>query len=246
MARRHPSCFERAPDSCPVTSPWRKAAVLIRNARASNPLPTDAGRPAGRPSVWRMAGALEAHALRHRRFSKPRRPPGRFTIPIWSKPSPKPGRSSLSDLRVEGAPYAQGRHPGRSILADRNSCRPHGGQPTAQRAPLALRQRQAPRPCSRASVSRLAGDLAGHLAIRCLRRPMVSAGYPGLEARPGSGFFARGTEPQTHDCSRSLGRLLGRAAAVSAINERSERMGSSTKEARCVTAILVKIMTRNN
>src|ERR1700681_2122667 len=49
---------------------------------ASNPLPTDAGRPAGRPSIWRMAGALEAHALKHHRFSKPRRPPGRFTIQV--------------------------------------------------------------------------------------------------------------------------------------------------------------------
>ena len=193
-----------------------------------------------------MAGALEAHALRHRRFSRPRRPPGRFTIPIWSNPSPKPGRSRLSDLRVEGAPYAQGRHPGRSILADRNSCRPHRGQPTPQCAPLALRQRQAPRPFSCACVSRLAGDLAGHPALRCLRRPMVPAGYSGLEARPGPGLFACCTEPQPHDCSRSLGRLLGRAAAVSAIDERIERMGSSTKEARCVTAILVKIMTQNN
>jgi hypothetical protein len=35
----------------------------------------------------------------------------------------------------------------------------------------------------------------------------------------------------THECSRSLGRLLGRAAAVSAINERIEGIGSSTKEA---------------
>jgi hypothetical protein len=235
VAWRHPSRFERAPDSCPVTSPWRKAAVLIRNARASNPLPTDAGRPAGRPSVWRMAGALEAHALRHRRFSKPRRPPGRFTIPIWSNPSPKPGRSSLSDLRVEGAPYAQGRHPGRtrrSILADRDSCRLHGGQPTPQRAPLAERQRQATRPGGHASVSRLAGDLAGHPALRCLRRPMVSAGYSGFEESPGSGLFVSCTEPQTHEYNRSLGRLLGRAAAVSAINERIERMGSSTKEPR--------------
>jgi hypothetical protein len=75
---------------------------------------------------------------------------------------------------------------------------------------------------------------------------MVPAGYSGRQARPGPGFFARGTEPQPHDCSRSLGRLLGRAAAVSAICERIARMGSSTKEARCVTAILVKIMTGNN
>jgi hypothetical protein len=39
-------------------------------------------------------------------------------------------------------------------------------------------------------------------------------------------------EPKTHECSRSLGRLLGRAAVVSAIFERIERIGSSTKEAR--------------
>jgi hypothetical protein len=39
-------------------------------------------------------------------------------------------------------------------------------------------------------------------------------------------------EPKTHECSRSLGRLLGRAAAVSAIYERIERIGSSAKEAR--------------
>jgi hypothetical protein len=38
-------------------------------------------------------------------------------------------------------------------------------------------------------------------------------------------------EPNTHERSRSLGRLLGRAAAVSAIYERIERIGSSTKEA---------------
>jgi hypothetical protein len=39
-------------------------------------------------------------------------------------------------------------------------------------------------------------------------------------------------EPKTHECSRSLGRLLGRAAVVSAIDERIELIGSSTKEAR--------------
>jgi hypothetical protein len=75
---------------------------------------------------------------------------------------------------------------------------------------------------------------------------MVSAGYSGLEVSPGSGCFACCTEPQAHEYSRSPGRLLGRAAAVSAINERSERMGSSTKEARCLTEILVGIMARDN
>jgi hypothetical protein len=68
-------------------------------------------------------------------------------MPALSLPSPKPERSRTSDLRVEGAPYAQGRHPGRShrsILADRNSCRPRaGGQPGAHRAPPAGRQRRA-------------------------------------------------------------------------------------------------------
>jgi hypothetical protein len=39
-------------------------------------------------------------------------------------------------------------------------------------------------------------------------------------------------EPKTHESSRPLGRLLGQAAAVSAIFERIERMDSSTKEAR--------------
>jgi hypothetical protein len=55
-----------------------------------------ASRPVDLPfsSIWRTAGALEAQifiahasmaeALRHHRFSKPRRPPGRFTIQIWS------------------------------------------------------------------------------------------------------------------------------------------------------------------
>jgi len=38
-------------------------------------------------------------------------------------------------------------------------------------------------------------------------------------------------KPKTHEYSRSLGRLLGREAAVSAIIERIERIGSSTKEA---------------
>ena len=63
----------------------------------------------------------------------------------------------------------------RSILADRNSCRPKNGQPTAHRAPLAGGQRQARRPCGHASVSSFAGDLADHLALRFLRRPVVSA-----------------------------------------------------------------------
>jgi hypothetical protein len=72
----------------------------------------------------------------------------RYPLPASSNPPPKPGRSRLSDLRVEGAPYAQGRHPGRShrsILADRNSfCRPRSARKTTQRAPAAGRQRRAP------------------------------------------------------------------------------------------------------
>jgi hypothetical protein len=60
---------------------------------------------------------------------------------------------------------------------------------------------------------------------------MVSAGYSGLKVSPSPGFFVCCMEPKTHQCSRSLGRLLGRAAAVSAIFERIERIGSSTKEA---------------
>ena len=61
---------------------------------------------------------------------------------------------------------------------------------------------------------------------------MVSAGYSGLKVSPSSGFFVGCMDPKTHEYSRSLGRLLGRAAAVSAIIERIERIGSSTKEAR--------------
>jgi hypothetical protein len=70
---------------------------------------------------------------------------------------------------------------------------------------------------------------------------MVSAGYSGLEVSPGPDCFVCCTDPPTRENSRSLGRLLGRAAAVSAIYERSERMGSSTNEARCVAVILVEI-----
>jgi hypothetical protein len=57
---------------------------------------------------------------------------------------------------------------------------------------------------------------------------MVSAGYSGLKVSPSPGSFVCCMEPKTHECSRSLGR----AAAVSAIFERIERIGSSTKEAR--------------
>jgi hypothetical protein len=60
---------------------------------------------------------------------------------------------------------------------------------------------------------------------------MVSAGYSGLKVSPSSGFFICCMEPKTHEYSQSLGRLLGRAAVVSAIIERIERMASSTKEA---------------
>jgi hypothetical protein len=69
--------------ACPVDSPWRKAAVPIRSARAPNPFPTGAGPcPVHFPN-WRRAGALEAHAFRHHRRSKPRRSPDRFTLPNW-------------------------------------------------------------------------------------------------------------------------------------------------------------------
>jgi hypothetical protein len=66
-------------------------------------------------------------------------------------------------------------------------------------------------------------------SLRLLRRPMVSAGYAGLEISPVSGFPDCCREPPAHERSRSLGRLLGRAVAVGALYERSERMGSSTK-----------------
>jgi hypothetical protein len=48
-------------------------------------------------------------------------------------------------------------------------------------------------------------------------------------------------EPKTHESSQSLGRLLGRAAVVSAIIERIERIGSSTKEA----ALFHKLMAES-
>lgn len=46
-----PSRFERVPEAVPDDLPY-----------------------------WRRAGAFEAHAMRHHRFSKPRRRPGRFTL----------------------------------------------------------------------------------------------------------------------------------------------------------------------
>ena len=64
-------------------------------------------------------------------------------------------------------------------------------------------------------------------SLRLLRRPMVSAGYAGLEVSPDSGFPESCWEPKAHESSRSLGRLLGRTAAVSAIIGRIERIGSS-------------------
>ena len=69
---------------------------------------------------------------------------------------------------------------------------------------------------------------------------MVSAGYSGLKVSPSSGFFVCCMDPKTHESSRSLGRLLGRAAAVSAIIERIERIGSSTKEARLFHKLTAK------
>jgi hypothetical protein len=58
-------------------------------------------------------------------------------------------------------------------------------------------------------------------SLRFLRRPMVSAGYAGLKVSPDSGCFVCCTnscsEPRPHERSRSLGRLLGPAAAVGAI-----------------------------
>ena len=73
---------------------------------------------------------------------------------------------------------------------------------------------------------------------------MVSAGYSGLKVSPSSGFFVCCMEPKTHEYSRSLGRLLGRTAAVSAIIERIERMGSSTKEARLFHELTAKSRPR--
>jgi hypothetical protein len=112
---------------------------------ASNPLPTDAGRPAGRPSVWRMAGALEAHALRHHRFSEPRRPPGRFTIqvcpglrsgaPGWTRTSDRPVMSRrLWPLSYKRAMIGQG---GRLRSCDLSV--PSRGLYHAELHPVALR-----------------------------------------------------------------------------------------------------------
>jgi hypothetical protein len=69
-----------------------------------------------------------------------------------------------------------------------------------------------------------------------LRRPLVSAGYSGLKADPGSDLFVGCPEPKTHESSRSLGRLLGQPA-VSAIIGRIERMGSLTKEAPLLASL---------
>jgi len=73
---------------------------------------------------------------------------------------------------------------------------------------------------------------------------MVSAGYSGFEASPDRGLFVCSKlcclEPQPHARTRSLGRLLGRAA-VGAEYERIKRMGSSTNEARCLAWLSVKI-----
>src|SRR3981081_3715345 len=78
---------------------------------------------------------------------------------------------------------------------------------------------------------------------------MVSAGYSGFEVRPDSGLFVCSKlcclEPQPHARSRSLGRLLGRAAA-GVRYERVKRMGSSTNEARCLAWISVKIKADDN
>jgi hypothetical protein len=75
---------------------------------------------------------------------------------------------------------------------------------------------------------------------------MVSAGYSGLKVSPSSGFFVCCTQPHTHEYSQSLGRLLGRAAAVSAIYERIERMSSSTKVPRRLTRISVEIKAKDD
>ena len=81
-------------------------------------------------------------------------------------------------------------------------------------------------------------------SLRLLRRPMVSAGYAVLKVSRDSGCFVccmnSCSEPQPHERSRSLGRLLGRAA-VGARYERIKRIGSSTKEARCLARISVEI-----
>jgi ribosomal protein S12 methylthiotransferase accessory factor YcaO len=63
---------------------------------------------------------------------------------------------------------------------------------------------------------------------------------------PGSGFFVCCTQPHAHEYSQSLGRLLGRAAAVSAIYERIERMSSSTKVPRRLTRISVEIKAKDD
>jgi hypothetical protein len=66
---RHPSRFERAPDSCPVTSPWRKAAVLIRNAQRIQSA-SDGCRPPGRStSHVRMDNAGSVGTIPISRFA---------------------------------------------------------------------------------------------------------------------------------------------------------------------------------
>ncbi len=65
----------------------------------------------------------------------------------------------------------------------------------------------------------------GHLPLSRLvrRRGWPCAGYYGL-VNPSSGVFVCWNKISTHECSQSLGRLLGRAAVVVTRYERIERM----------------------
>src|SRR5215831_3825584 len=61
------------------------------------------------------------------------------------------------------------------------------------------------------------------------RRGWPCAGYSGF-VNPSSGVFVCWNKISTHASSRSLGRLLGRAAVMVTRYERIERMGSSQSE----------------
>jgi hypothetical protein len=62
------------------------------------------------------------------------------------------------------------------------------------------------------------------------RRGWPCAGYCGL-VNPSSGVLVCWNNISTHECSQSLGRLLGRAAVVTTVYERIERIGSSQRGA---------------
>lgn len=75
--------FERGSGAALIDAPWRKAAVSIRRRlRAPAAFQAVPRTRAIDLPCWRRAGAFEAHALRHHRFSKPRQRPRWFTLRV--------------------------------------------------------------------------------------------------------------------------------------------------------------------